>query len=147
LTVQQRIAGNHAARRNAGAVAVDGRLGRGYQLGVLAEAEIVAPGEIQAGFAVYECHAPVRIFGRTEEWIFNAEHRANLLVLLDRPVVGQGGKGLCREWARGRVAKPAQSSRYQTHDWLLPNASLAPLVTPPPGPKGRWRERSFQTLP
>jgi hypothetical protein len=55
--------------------------GRGYQLGVLAEAEIVAPGEIQAGFAVYASLAPVRIFGRTEEWIFNAERDANLLVL------------------------------------------------------------------
>ena len=48
LAVQRRIAGDHAARRDRGAVAVDGGLRRLDQIGMLAEAEVVAPGEVEA---------------------------------------------------------------------------------------------------
>ena len=108
LAVQRRIAGNHTARRHRGAISIDGGLGSLDQVGVLAETEVVAPGEVEDGLAVDQRAAALRALGRAEEWVLDAEQFAEVLVIGDRLIGRQRRKAVWRP-CRGRAWRAAYS--------------------------------------
>ena len=134
--MQRDLAGDHAARRDARAEAIERCLRRLGDGGMLVQSQVVAPGEVDVRLALDDRLGAVAALVGPEERARDGQHLADLLDLLDVAVgrqVGQARRLVApvQAWSRGT---PFLDGRRHTLTPSLTHQTLLPLRTRQPPP-------------